>query len=83
MSEGSPKPEAASAPSGIDAFEALVAKGEWTAEIERALDALLEQYEEDLYMLFLNYEASGLTEELVGAERRMYARLAEAFEGLS
>ncbi len=80
MSEGPSKRETAPSLSGFEAYEALVTKGEWTAETEVALDSLIEKHEEDLYMLFLNYRESGLVDELPEHERRMYDRLAAQFE---
>jgi hypothetical protein len=73
------QPESATATSGVEAYEALVTKGEWTAETEATLDSLIEKHEEDLYMLFLNYRESGLVDELPDHERRMYEWLVEKF----
>lgn len=78
MTEGTPKPESAPT-SGFSIFEALVEKGEWTAETEAALARLLEAHEEDLYQLFLNYRESGLIAELPAHERRMYEWLDREF----
>lgn len=66
--------------SGIEAYEALITKGEWTPETEAALNSLIEKHEADLYMLFLNYRESGLVDELPEHERRMYEWLAAQFE---
>jgi hypothetical protein len=71
--------ETAPAESGVDAFEALVSRGVWNAETEAALDALFEKHEEDLYMLFLNYQESGVVDELPDHERRMYEWLEQKF----
>lgn len=64
---------------GFDEYSALVGRGEYTAETEASLRTLLEKYEEDLYMLYLNYKESGLVDELPGHERRMYEWLAKEF----
>ncbi len=80
MSEGPPKPESAPTESGVDAFQDLVAKGEWSDETEATLDSLIESHEEDFYMLYLNYKESGLVDTLPDHERQMYEWLAKQFE---
>jgi hypothetical protein len=80
MSERPPKFESGPHAPGIDAFEKLVNEGQWNTEVEKALEELLEKYEIDLYMLYLNYVESGIVEELPEHERQMFERLEVEFK---
>ena len=80
MSEKIPRPESAPEGDPYDAFDALIKEDEWSQRTEEKLRALLESHEEDLYMIYLNYQESGLVDELPEHERRLYDWLKKEFE---
>ena len=68
------------------AFEVLVERGVWSAEMEEELKTLLESHEEALYMIYLNYLEFGIADELANSddessryERRLVDWLRDAF----
>ena len=60
-------------------FEALVQQGVWSPETEEKLNPLLESHESDMYMIYLNYQESGLVDELSEYEHRLYDWLKNQF----